>query len=63
MDGLGAQQGKDVLEVAIEFDLAEKLFDYIFLSRRIGQASSRHYLYGGFAETNGDAVARIGRLS
>ncbi len=30
MDGLGAQQGKDVLEVAVESDLAEEVFDYIF---------------------------------
>ena len=30
MDGLGAQQEKDVLEVAVESDRAEEVFDYIF---------------------------------
>lgn len=30
MDGLGAQQEKDVLEVAVESDRAEMVFDYIF---------------------------------
>ena len=30
MDGFGAQQEKDVLEVAVESDRAEEVFDYIF---------------------------------
>jgi nitrogen regulatory protein PII len=30
MDGLGAQQEKDVLEVVVESDRAEEVFDYIF---------------------------------
>ena len=29
-DGLGAQQEKDVLEVAVESDRAEEVFNYIF---------------------------------
>ena len=29
-DGLGAQQEEDVLEVAVESDRAEEVFDYIF---------------------------------
>ena len=37
MDGLGAQQGKDVLEVAVEFDRAEKVFDYIFYRGELGR--------------------------
>ena len=63
MDGLGAQQEKDVLEVAVESDRAEEVFDYIFSPREIGHASSWRYLYGSVIDTNGDAVTRNGRLS
>ena len=36
MDGLGAQQEKDVLEVAVESDRAEEVFDYIFHRGELG---------------------------
>lgn len=39
-DGLGAQQEKDVLEVAVESERAEEVFDYIF--RRAGLDKPHH---------------------